>query len=88
MDKFPRKCIEEINVSAPPSQACILKTVANLDQVDAHLAKLLAISAAAYWSWGLLCMASDKNGCPLPESTIWIISDMLVGAVDDKELED
>jgi ribonuclease HI len=64
-----------IGIYATPSQVHISRTVANSDQVDTHFTELLAISEAANWPWSPLCMASDRNGNPVPASSIRIFSD-------------
>ena len=49
--------------------------MASSDQADAHLTELLAISEAANWPWGPSCMARDRDGLPIPASSIRIFSD-------------
>src|SRR5438552_2808451 len=40
-----------IGIYTMPSQAYISKVVASLDQVDAHVIELIAISEVANWPW-------------------------------------
>ena len=65
-----------IRVYATPSQAHISKTVASLEQADAHLTELIAINKAANWPWGPACAALDSEGRPTPATSIWVFPDL------------
>ena len=64
-----------IGVYAMPSQACISKVVASSNQADTHVIELIAISEAANWPWGPSCIAFNREGLPVPASSIQIFSD-------------
>lgn len=75
VDGSVRKGKAGIGIYATPSQTHISRTVASSDQADAHFTELLAISEAANWPWSPSCMAFDRNGYPVPASSIRIFSD-------------
>jgi ribonuclease HI len=64
-----------IRVYAIPCHESISKPVASSEQVDAHLAELMAISAAANWPWDPACVACDENGKDMSANRIRIFSD-------------
>ena len=64
-----------IGMYTMPSQAYISKVVASLDQVDAHVIELIAISEVANWPWSPSCTAFDKERLLVPASSIRIFSD-------------
>jgi ribonuclease HI len=64
-----------IEICAIPSQVYVSKVVASSNQADTHFAELLAISEAANWLWSLSCMAFDRDGYPIPATSIRIFSD-------------
>jgi ribonuclease HI len=64
-----------IGVYAMPSRARISKVVASSEQADAHVTELIAISEAANWPWGPLCIAFNREGPPVPASRVRIFSD-------------
>ena len=64
-----------IGMYTMPSQACISKVVVSSDQADAYVTELIAISEAANWPWGPSCTAFDREGLPVPASSIRIFSD-------------
>jgi ribonuclease HI len=75
VDASVRRGRAGIGVCAIPSQARISKVVASSDQADAHITELMVISEAANWPWGPSCTAFDREGLPIPASSIRIFSD-------------
>ena len=65
-----QRCKAGIRIYTTPSQVYVLKVVVRSNQVDIHLAELLAINKVANWPWSPSCIASDDDGYLILASSI------------------